>query len=136
MTNRLSGIAFERELCSMLAVHGFWVHNIAQTASGQPADIIAVKNGRAYLIDCKVCANGKFDTRRIEENQDAAMCLWRDCGNGVGWFALKLDDEVRIIPHSFFSKWRRRNCFPCFDRNTILEVSQPFNVWVKEVICL
>jgi hypothetical protein len=38
---------------------------------------------------------------RIEENQFSAMTLWKDTGNGEGWFALRLSDgEVRMIPLS------------------------------------
>ena len=28
-----------------------------------------------------------------------AMELWKSCGNGEGWFALKVEDEVIMIPH-------------------------------------
>ena len=55
-SNKQAGNAFERSFCEMLFSKGFWVHNFAQNRDGQPADVIAVRNGIAYLIDCKVCS--------------------------------------------------------------------------------
>lgn len=97
MNNKKSGNQFEDELCQILSEHGYWTHNFAQNSAGQPADVIAVKDGCAYLIDCKVCSNGYFSIRRIEENQALAMQLWRDCGNGVGWFAMKFGDTIYMV---------------------------------------
>lgn len=98
-SNRKIGNTFEAELCQMLYDNGFWVHNMAQNKAGQPADIIAVRNGKAYLIDAKVCSNNEFPLKRVEENQELSMNLWNDRGNGQGWFALKLNDEVYMLPH-------------------------------------
>lgn len=102
--NKKIGNAFEREFCEYLSSRGFWVLNIPQNAAGQPADIIAVKNKTAYLIDCKECTNNRFPLSRIENNQHSAMELWRECGNGEAWFALKVHinsftDAIFMIPH-------------------------------------
>lgn len=97
MSNKKLGNSFEAELCEILAKEGFWAHNLAQNSAGQPADVIAVKDGEAFLIDCKVCSQGKFQYSRIEENQDLSMELWRDCGNGKGWFALKFDTGTYMV---------------------------------------
>ena len=94
MNNKTIGNRFEQDLCEMLSEYGFWVHNMMMSKAGQPADIIAVRNGKAYLIDAKVCSNDEFPLKRVEENQTLAMDLWTDRGNGQGWFALKLNDEV------------------------------------------
>lgn len=100
MNNRKMGNSFETELCEILAAHGFWAHNMAQNSAGQPADVIAVKNRIAYLIDCKVCSGKGFALSRIEDNQDLSMSLWNQCGNGEGWFAMKLSDgTIHMIPH-------------------------------------
>lgn len=101
MSNKKLGNSFESELCEILSAYGFWCHNLAQNAAGQPADVIAVKNGKAYLIDCKVCSTGKgFALNRMEENQDLAMELWNECGNGQGWFAMKLPTgDIYMLPH-------------------------------------
>lgn len=97
--NRKLGNAFESEFCELLYAHGYWVHNMAQNSAGQPADVIAVKDGNPYLIDCKVCSRKTFSLSRIEENQHFSMEMWKASGNGEGWFALKIEDEVVMIPH-------------------------------------
>lgn len=107
-TNRKIGNSFETEFCELLFQHGFWCHNMAQNAAGQPADVIAVKGKTAYLIDCKVCSNNRFPLSRVEENQHFAMETWKACGNGEGWFALKVEDEIIMIPH--FSMVARFQC--------------------------
>jgi Holliday junction resolvase len=102
MTNKKIGNGFEQELCEKLAEYGFWTHNLAMNKSGQPADVIAVKNKIAYLIDAKVVSTSRgFALSRVEENQDLAMDLWNERGNGQGWFAFKITktDEIYMIPH-------------------------------------
>ena len=98
MSNRSLGENFEQELAEILFNNGYWVHRLKQNADGQPADIIAVKNRHAYLIDAKVCGNGYFDCNRIEPNQELAMRMWKNCGNQTGWFALKYDDSIMMLP--------------------------------------
>ncbi len=90
MNNKKLGNKFENDFCNYLSVCGFWTHRMAQNATGQPADVIAARNGKAYLIDCKVCSNDVFALSRIEPNQKMAMFTWEHTGNGTGWFALKL----------------------------------------------
>jgi Holliday junction resolvase len=100
--NKKQGSAFERYMCDKLAAAGFWVHNFASREYGQPADIIAVRNGWAYLIDCKSCSGNVFDLRRIEENQELAMRRWTETGNGAGWFAILSDGEIYMTPNPTF----------------------------------
>lgn len=97
MSNKKIGNSFEAELCEILSRHGFWAHNLAQNAAGQPADIIAVKNSVAYLIDCKVCSGKAFSLSRIEDNQQLSMNLWWYCHNGDGWFAVKFGKNIYMI---------------------------------------
>ena len=99
MSNKKLGNSFETEFCEVLSEQGFWVHNLAQNSAGQPADVIAVKDGESFLIDCKVCSQGRFPFSRIEENQELSMDLWCDCGNGQGWFALKFDTHIYMVGH-------------------------------------
>ena len=101
MTNKKIGNDFEQELCEKLSEYGFWTHNLAMNKSGQPADIIAVRNKQAYLIDAKVVSSIRgFALSRVEDNQDLAMDLWNSKGNGQGWFAFKLpNEEIYMIPH-------------------------------------
>ena len=99
-TNKKLGNDFESEFCELLFRNGFWTHNFAQNAAGQPADVIAVRNGKAYLIDCKVCINDTFPFSRIESNQHTAMTLWKQSGNDYGWFALQLSNkDIYMIDH-------------------------------------
>lgn len=92
--NKVMGNHFEAELCELLADAGWWAHNMAQNETGQPADVIAVKNDVAVLIDCKVCSNDTFPLTRIEANQEGAMTLWEERGNNYCFFAMKLTDET------------------------------------------
>lgn len=92
ITNKKLGSSFEQEMCDLLSKRGFWVHFLNGNKDGQPADIIAVKGKKAFLIDCKVCSNKGFNLERIAENQRLAMELWKECGNGEGLFALKITD--------------------------------------------
>ena len=97
MSNKKIGNGFEAEFCEKLFQNGYWVHNLAQNAAGQPADVVAVKNGVPYLIDCKVCSGKVFSVSRIEDNQRMAMTLWRECLNGEGWFAVKFGENIYMI---------------------------------------
>ena len=97
MINKKLGNDFEGELCGILADAGFWSHNFANRKNGQPADIIAVKNRMAYLIDAKVCSYEVFPFSRIEENQQLAMDMWIECGNVTPYFALKARNEIYMI---------------------------------------
>ncbi len=100
MSNKTLGNSFEQELCEKLSEYGFWATNLAMTKAGQPADVIAVRNKIAHLIDAKVCSNKGFALSRVEENQELAMTLWEECGNGQGWFAIKIPTgEIYMIPH-------------------------------------
>lgn len=130
MSNKKTGNSFESEFCDRLFQKGYWVHNMAQNASGQPADVIAVKNGLAHLIDCKVCSNNKFPFSRVEENQDLSMTLWEKCGNGQGWFALLLEDEVFMIPHVVITRYRERQA-GLNERE--IRSGIPLDLWIKGV---
>lgn len=96
--NRTIGNHFEDELCCLLAEKGYWAHNLAQNQVGQPADVIAVKDNIAVLIDCKVCQNNRFVLSRMESNQEGAMHLWEVRGNAYCYFAMKLNNgEIRMV---------------------------------------
>ncbi|GHV48048.1 hypothetical protein FACS189499_06680 [Clostridia bacterium] len=116
--NKKIGNEFEEMFSQLLFDNGFWVHKLYATEAGQPADIIAVKNRRAYLIDCKVCTDGSFVLSRIEDNQDSAMTLWEDCGNGEALFALLVDGEIYMATYGQLQtqtgrvseEWIKANC--------------------------
>ena len=129
MNNKKLGNNFEAELCEKLSEYGFWTHNLAMNKAGQPADIIAVRNKIAYLIDAKVCSNKGFALSRVEENQELAMTLWNERGNGQGWFALKVPTgEIYMIPHICIQAYKRMQSALTFSE--IHELGRPLRLWV------
>ena len=130
MSNKTIGNRFELELCEILSEAGFWSHCMAMNKAGQPADIIAVKNKKAYLIDAKVCSNNVFPLSRIEDNQDLAMELWSECGNGIGWFALKLDTQIYMLSHYCMKAYKERQS--SLSAKEIFELGMPIEKWVKK----
>ena len=99
MNNKQAGNEFEREFCEILAIDGFWSHFMGGNRNGQPADIIAVRNKKAYLIDAKDCQNDRFVLSRVEDNQHMAMRCWEICGNNQGLFALKTSKGVYMLTY-------------------------------------
>lgn len=130
MNNRKLGNSFEAELCDTLFDYGFWAHNMAQNQAGQPADVIAVRNRVAHLIDCKVCSSRGFPLSRIEENQDSAMDLWKDCGNGEGWFAMKVDESIYMIPLVLLRVWSEHHT--SLSIADIKELGIPLWKWIEK----
>lgn len=131
MNNKTLGNNFEQELCEKLSAYGFWCHNLAMNKAGQPADIIAVRNKIAYLIDAKVCSNKGFALSRVEENQEMAMTLWGERGNGQGWFAIKLPtEEIYMIPHILIRAYKENQSSLSFSE--IHELGTPLGKWVTK----
>ena len=129
-SNRAAGNAFEMEFSELLYAYGFWVHRLTQDSAGQPADVIAVKERTAYLIDCKDCSAKGFDLRRVEENQITAMQLWHECGNGQGWFAIKVPTgDIYMLP--LFVVMAYKNNQSSMSYAEIYEVARPFDKWVN-----
>lgn len=130
-SNKALGNSFEQELCEKLSGYGFWCHNLAMNKAGQPADIIAVWNKIAYLIDAKVCSCRGFALSRMEENQDLSMELWEECGNGQGWFALKIPTgEIYMIPHICIKAYKNGQANLSFSE--IHELGKPLGKWVEK----
>ena len=131
MNNKTLGNGFEQEFCEKLSEYGFWVHNMAMNKAGQPADIIAVRNKIAHLIDAKVCSSKGFALSRVEENQGLAMDLWNSCGNGQGWFAIKVPtDEIYMIPYVCIAALARVKSVISFSE--IHELGRPLEKWVAK----
>jgi len=108
MNNKKIGTAFENKMCEILANKGFWVHFITPDRTGaQPFDIIAVKKGRAYAIDCKTCENHIFSISRLEVNQMLAFEKWIDCGNYRPLIAVEHNGEVSMIAYSALLRDRK-----------------------------
>lgn len=100
MNNKKTGTAFERETCEKLNGAGYWVHFITpdQATGKQPFDIIAVKNGEAFAIDCKTSVSRIFRLGRAEENQLLAFDKWLRNGNTNAWFLVKFEGMAYVVP--------------------------------------
>lgn len=97
--------------------------------AGQPADIIAVRNKIAYLIDAKVCSSKGFALSRVEDNQYLSMAIWEGRGNGQGWFALKVPtEEIYMIPYFTIIAYKRSQSSLSFSE--IHELGKPLGKWV------
>jgi len=109
MTNvKKIGNDFEKEFADKLFSKGFWVHNCTQGKAGQPADLIACKDNTGFLIDCKTLENGAFPFTRIEPNQITAMRLWQDRVNDECWFAIKIDEDVRMLDYALYTAYKMK----------------------------
>lgn len=102
MNNKELGNSFEENLALILADEGYWVSLFPpKTYSGsQPADMIAVKNDVAILIDAKTLENksGRWSITRIEDNQEKAAKRFLECGNSWYNFAILWNDTIYMIP--------------------------------------
>lgn len=129
-TNKKVGNDFESKFCNILFGEGFWVHNLAQNSAGQPADVIAARNGKTYLIDCKVCSVRGFALSRMEENQDLSMELWKATGNGEGWFAVLIGEQIVMIPHLTVKALRATQSY--MNELELREYGTPLEKWLKK----
>lgn len=130
MTNKKIGNDFESDFCEILFEQGFWAHNFAQNQDGQPADVIAARNGKTYLIDCKVCSVRGFALSRMEENQDLSMELWKATGNGEGWFAVLIGEQIVMIPHLTVKALRATQSY--MNELELREYGTPLEKWLKK----
>lgn len=118
MTNKQIGTEFERDFCELLAKSGFWVHFITPDRRGaQPFDVIAVRNGNAFAIDCKTLTDKRasISISRLEENQIMAFEKWRKCGNRGTWLAIKHGEEVYMLSYTFLKRAKTvkmEDCIP------------------------
>ena len=99
MSNKSEGTKFEKQVAEKLYADGWLVHLLTQSAAGQPADIIAVKDITTMLIDCKDCKGKSFDLNRVEENQMNAMSLFTDRTMGLAMFAIQLNGKTYFVDY-------------------------------------
>lgn len=101
MNNKRLGMEFEREVCESLRQKGYWVHFIAPDNRGaQPFDIVAVKEGVAFAIDCKTSAKPIFPIKRLEDNQILAFEKWMACGNTTPIIYVKYQGRTIMVPYT------------------------------------
>ena len=131
VNNKKLGNSFERDFCLIASEYGFWAHRLQDNKNGQPADVIIAKGNQSALVDCKVCENNVFPLIRMEENQINAMKKWLYCGNAYAAFALKLDDDIRIIDYETLMKLRNLGT-KSLDEEDIRRYSLPFAAWKEQ----
>lgn len=100
MNNKRLGTEWEQDFCKWLASKGWWVHFITPAPDGgQPFDVIAVRNGTAFAIDCKTSAKPIFGIDRLEENQKMAFEYWLACGNDMPAVAIKYKNRLYLVDY-------------------------------------
>lgn len=88
-------------MCSIFSAKGYWVHFISADARGsQPFDVIAVKNGKPIVFDCKTCKDKIFRISRLEDNQIMAFEKWLSAGNPMPYVAVEHNSRVYMIEYS------------------------------------
>lgn len=133
MSNKAAGTQFEKEFADRLAAEGFWVHRFQDNKNGQPCDVIAARNGEAYLFDCKDCQKDVFELRRVEENQYNAMLLFRMTGNSRGMFAVRFQGEpVYLVDFHILKdlKNKGQNAIP---KSVIPTYGRTLESWLDEL---
>ena len=100
MNNKRLGTEFEREVVTLLSKRGYWVHFITPDSRGsQPFDIIASKDDRPIVADCKTSSKKWFNISRLEENQIMAFELWLKRGNSKAFIFIKYNEKIYQIPY-------------------------------------
>lgn len=110
VSNYKKGDKLEQEVAEYLACTGFWVYRTPSGLKGQPFDLIAIRNDKAFLIECKYCSKDVFTTSRIEENQKNTARVWAKAGNDCNnlLVAIKYDDSpVYLFPFDIILKVKR-----------------------------
>lgn len=134
-SNRANGNRFEVEFAELLAGRGWWAHVMKQDASGQPADVIAVYRGMAYLFDCKICMDDRFDLSRIEPNQQDAMGHWVNLGNTTPMFVLKdSNGQIWMLDYLWAATLRTHSekSVKCEERGHLLWRMEEWLAWLCE----
>lgn len=126
MNNKKLGNSFEKEYAEILKNKGYWVTFLTpkQNVGSQPCDLIAIKDNKAILIDCKTCSTHLFPISRIEENQRQAFKRFSKCGNTNFILAIKYNYkiyEINLNDIDFTQKSidleRRTNEYNCIEHN-------------------
>lgn len=131
MSNKAAGTKFEKEFAETLAKHWFWVHLFQDNRNGQPCDVVAARNGRTYLFDCKDCQGNFFELSRMEENQYNALRLFEMTGNSRGKFAIRFSqDEIYLVDYWELDAMRKEGA-KRIDRATCQLRGWKLQAWLK-----
>ena len=130
MSNEKTGSDFEEEFSRIVFSRGFWAHKMTANRHGQPSDVIISKNNMSAMVECKVCENNKFPLSRIEDNQELAMALWMKTGNSHAYFALKINNDIRMIHFITLLRLKEQENLKHLNYKQIMERSVSFDEWV------
>ena len=97
MSNKKVGNKLEVKVANILKQKGYWVHNFNSGITGQPVDLIAVRNDTAVLIEVKSNKSKRFRLSRIEDNQQTVIEYYTYLGNHHIYFAIEIEDEIYMI---------------------------------------
>lgn len=71
----------EKKALELLSDLGYRCHLFSYNSNGQPCDVVAMKNDRAFLIDVKHCSENRFEFKNIQPNQRTCFEYAEQCGN-------------------------------------------------------
>lgn len=99
INNKKLGNSWEKEYAEILSKEGYWVTFLTphKNTGAQPCDLVAIKNDKGKLIDCKTCATHLFPIKRIEENQRQCFKKYSKCGNTDFILAIKYNNKIYEI---------------------------------------
>lgn len=106
VSNKKIGNEYEEKFTAFLQKNGYWCHIFAYNSNGQPCDIIAVRNNKAYFIDVKHCEENRFSFDKIQPNQITCFEYNLQCGNGNTGFAIWFERQRKwyLLPYSQYKK--------------------------------
>lgn len=95
------GNIYERKFCDFLKSKGWWAHIFEYTASGQPCDVVAIRNNVAILVDVKHCKGVRFPFSDIQPNQLMCFEYAKKCGNENVGFIIYFEtiNAWRYLPY-------------------------------------
>lgn len=91
-----TGRDFENEFAVILKTNGFWVKLLA-TGTGQPCDIVAVRNNCAYFFECKTTDTDVFSFKGLRPNQRTAYEYITSHGNNLYFVAIKFPQGINVV---------------------------------------
>lgn len=112
MTNvKKIGNAYEKKFCEVLKNCGWWAHIFEYNASGQPCDVVAIRNNIAILVDVKHCKTDRFPFSDIQANQLMCFEYANKCGNDNTGFMIYFDsiNSWQYLPYSVVKEKFKQN---------------------------
>lgn len=114
MNNKKIGNLMEKKVAETLALGGYWVHRLQDNHNGQPFDMIAIRENRAYCIECKHCAGSVFLFSRLEFNQRNAFYKLEKCKT-YGYIAIQFSgaDKFYLVDYNYVRELEKEHkcCF-------------------------